>query len=777
MAQYEPIGLKSGFATNLGTDTLRADLSAVAGLTTAAPAAGDACQISGALTITPAVNTSANPVVGIYDGVSGSVVRRGVVVASFVGGLTLAAGDAVYLSNVAGRLTNVKPTTDNLHEVGVVVSAAASTIMLQIKPVVVLPATMMMFDARSSWLLQGDAPPAYPGEQQPFPSTAASLIAALGATGVILPASVLAIYLANTASPLVDSLGLGPNLVAAGGPLTGRECVGLPGTSFNSKVGCELLDDAAMSFADAGAAFMNVPAGGVRSLLMVVRFNPADIATNRRIMSKEGAVRWWLQTHTLTSIQLSAQNGGDFNMADLSPITYIDGSWICIGGVIDLATPVISLLTSLGDASSVGACPVDVVNAASFAVGVAGVATAGFQLAYLACFDVALTSAMRQSFWRSFNLNEFNTPVAYTRAGPLVAPISASRVAAYGTNQPAVGYNSNFAGTDNLLKSGTVHEDGITFEPIGSDDFYTNTFTGPSAKASVDGPSGMRDGVRVTMNGAWGAAWGNTPAAGFAIVGVSNIPWRGDINYRRATVNTTARMGLYFAGSGAGPELFTLISDAASPVDWVRGGGTCTPVNADQNTGYIVFGGALAFDDCDFGDPAVVKNRSTAPLAWRRVGTAAAAATASPVTSISNIGNARYSPAKGRMTIRFSGMPSAITGNECLLCCGTYGNAGSMAVFRATGNLTLAIYDDAGAPAVVFNTVAIVNNIEHTIIVQWDAAAGTASISEGGVVLGSYTGAAWVPEPTDVTPILVGGGNFGLSAARCFVALENISNY
>jgi hypothetical protein len=60
MAQYEPIGLKSGIATTLGTDTLRADLSGLAGLVTAATAVGDACQLSGALTIAAmpwAINT------------------------------------------------------------------------------------------------------------------------------------------------------------------------------------------------------------------------------------------------------------------------------------------------------------------------------------------------------------------------------------------------------------------------------------------------------------------------------------------------------------------------------------------------------------------------------------------------------------------------------------------------------------------------------------------------------------------------------------------------
>ncbi len=90
----------------------------------------------------------------------------------------------------------------------------------------------------SAWLLntlgtpavgttwQADTPSVYQG----FPATADELLRWLG--GGVYPAgfgiaNVLGIYLCDTATPLVDSLGLGPNLVAAGGPLTGRECVGL----------------------------------------------------------------------------------------------------------------------------------------------------------------------------------------------------------------------------------------------------------------------------------------------------------------------------------------------------------------------------------------------------------------------------------------------------------------------------------------------------------------------------------------------------------------------
>jgi hypothetical protein len=144
MAQYDPIAIKSGIPTVIGTDTLRDDRIAVAGLdtTTNSLAAGDVCQVdSTALRMRKAVNTSISPIVGVYDGISGSVVRKGIVVATFKSGVTLADGDAVYLSSTAGQLTNVKPTTDTLHEVGVVIDATNKKILLQQKSAVTLTAS------------------------------------------------------------------------------------------------------------------------------------------------------------------------------------------------------------------------------------------------------------------------------------------------------------------------------------------------------------------------------------------------------------------------------------------------------------------------------------------------------------------------------------------------------------------------------------------------------------------------------------------------------------
>jgi hypothetical protein len=139
--QYDPIAIKSGILTVLGTDTLRADRLAAAGLTITGPVSGDACQVSGALTLGKAVNTSTSPIVGIFDGETNSVVRKGVVVATMKAGVDLGNGDTVWLSSTAGALTNVKPTADMLHEVGVVVDAASSRILLQQKPVIALPPT------------------------------------------------------------------------------------------------------------------------------------------------------------------------------------------------------------------------------------------------------------------------------------------------------------------------------------------------------------------------------------------------------------------------------------------------------------------------------------------------------------------------------------------------------------------------------------------------------------------------------------------------------------
>ena len=775
MAQYDPIVIKGGFLTVLGTDTLRDDLTAKALLTTTALATGDVCQMNGDAVLAKALNTNADPCVGVYNGETSSIVQEGAVAVTLAAGVVLANGDAVYLAAQPGRVTNVKPTTDMLHELGVVLDAASATIFWQPRPVVVRAASTMMFDARSSWLLQGDTPPAQPGEQQPFPSTAAALLASLGSPGGVVAANVRGAYLCADVGNQLDTLGIGPALVPGGGPLDSREAVGLPqAASFMAKVAVELLGGS-KRYGDVGNVYADAN-GSIVTTLTVFRINPNTAATETWIVTKKvpgpGGIGWALSC-SATYLRATGIGATTTQYASIA-VDPRDGGWHYAIVSVNDTTKVVTLHSDLGSATS-AAYTGSVTNASSFHFGCAANDNFSGQIAACYVLDAALVAADGVAFWRSFSLTEFNTLVSHARIGPLIVPISASRVACYGggnIGQPAVGFNSNFvAGTDNLLKTGTVHEDGITFEPIGSDNGFGNFFSVVAVGTSVDGASGMRDGVRATMLGNWFVDYARL--IGSPIVGVSNIPWRYDADYRRATVGTTGQLGLIFTGSGAGIEYLTVLTDAATPVDWTRGGGSVTPVNADQTLVYPAYGATLAAQDCDFSEWALVKNRSTAALAWRRVGTAAAASTATPVTSITNVGNARYSPVKGTAVVRIAGFQG--TSGAFFFTFGAAGADGALTLSYNAGQMILRIWDAAAALVDAVNCGAV-NTAEHTFTVAWNSTLGTMSVSEGGVVLGSSAPGAWTPEAGDVAPLYIGCDSAGTGAARCNVALLQLVN-
>lgn len=614
----------------------------------------------------------------------------------------------------------------------------------------------------------------YPSNYQALPADADTLLRWLG--GGAYPAgwglaNVLAIYLCDTASPLVDSLGLGPNLVAAGGPLTGRECVGLgQAGSFTSKVGVEFIDNSVNRFVSGDAAFMNVAVGQIKSFLLVLRFNWNALTALTRIIGKEVAPLWTLVLNGPGSLALY---GPAYAVSAVVLVPWTDEAWHSVVGVLDCVANVTRLRTDQGDAVSapfVG----DLVNAGFLRLGQYSGNATGCQIAYLACTDLEITSAMRAAFWRHAQLW---TPFTHARLNPLIAPIAVSRVAAWAggnVGQAAVSYDASLvtAPLGNPLGSGYVCEDGATFEPIGSDDFYGNSITGgsPCVLTSVDGPSRMRDGMRVTMGAAWGAAFAWTPALGTPIVGASNVPWRLDLDYRRALVGTTARAGYYFTGSGGGPEFFTVIADAASPADWGRNGGTATPANADQTAFYVVTGAAANLDDCDFGEPAVIKNRLFANLAWRRVGTAAAAATTTPSVTVVNTNNYVYNPFRGRQELTIGDFQG--TAGATFLRFGVPGAAGALCLDYNAGQLRLRIWDAAAALAVTVNGGAV-NANRHRYAAAWDSQVGVATLSEYNsvtrewTVLGAWAG-AWTSAPGAVTPLYY-GSNGGANAARCFI--------
>jgi hypothetical protein len=625
----------------------------------------------------------------------------------------------------------------------------------------------------SSW--QADAPSVYQG----FPADADTLLRWLGAG--VYPAGfavgdVAAIYLVNTATPLVDSLGLGPNLVAANGPLTGRECVGLGQTaSFTSKVGIEFTGAVHQNFADAGVAFGNVAAGHILSFLIVFRVNPAEAdGSFDRFFEKAAATGYEFD---IDAGGISLYNFGGASGCILGGTNFRDGAWHVAVVVLDCVAPIRRLLTDLGNGAPFGAAPGAIAAAAPFCLGSTAWNPAKMQVAYFAAVNKEITSAMMAAFWRH---GQLPIPFLHARSSPMIAPITASRVAAWAAGnvgQPCLAYSASLvtATEGNGQGSGYMAEDGITFEPVGSTDFYTNTTVGAGgAKASVDGPSGMRDGVRYTMGGIWRVWAAYIPVGGVPIVGVSNIPWRSDINYRRATVNTTGRLGLYFGGSAAGVETFTLISDAATPVDWVRGGGTCTPVNADQNVVYVEFGSAALGDNCEFGELTLVKNRATSPLAWRRapLTPAAAVSTVLPAYEAVNTGNYLYNPLKGKERIivgAFAGGAGAT-----FLRFGAPGGAGSLLLdYNAGPQLRLQVWDAAAALALTILGGPL-SGARHVIDIEWDTQAplsgiggAYAAVTVDGVVVGAWL-APWTPAVAAVTP-LWWGSNGGVNAARCII--------
>lgn len=643
--------------------------------------------------------------------------------------------------------------------------------------------------------VQGDDP----GFRQPFPATAVDLITALGATGVIAPAAVAAIYLCDTATPLVDSLGLGPNLVAAGAPLTGRECVGLPDTSFTSKAGVELIENTFnQRFADAGAVFGDVAEGAVLSVLLVARYNPNSVG-NGRVIGKEGGVGagiWTFGGTPSPAINLYATNG---YIAAGVVGSWTDGAWFNAACVLDsrvLGAHVHQLYTDRGDSGWSVPYATVLTAANPFTIGAPTVAaaTSGFQLAYLAFVNAEITSAMRTTFWRARGSAGLGTPNAYGRNSQLVCPVTASRVGVFGggnTPQVAIGYNAGFLTDGNALQTGMVSEDAHTFEPIGSDNLPTNTLdAGGNTHTTVDGADGMRSGIRTVQGAAW---WLGPPGSvccyivPAALIGATNVPWLYGSHYRRATVGTTARAGITFIGDPGGREDLLMVSDAATPVDWVLVQPTVTPIGAAHTNMYPCFGAALINQDCDWSEMFIVRNRATPVLAWRRVGLVAAAATANTYLPVTNTGNRRHSPARGTLELKFAGFQGTNGAQfyNADFSIGAFGNPGAMCLDYNAGQLRLQVWDATAWPGVLAATVLCgpLGTGGYHLRISWDHAypiPGTGgayiiveqiNVGASPTVLGTWLGPGWTVPTSNVSPLGIGCDVLAGATARCLISL------
>lgn len=120
----------------------------ISGLTTAGLAAGDCGYISANNTLskTDAANINTSRMHGVNNGVAGEMIVGGLVTINFVTGLTLNAGDPVWLAVApdAGKVTNVAPITGIDAQIGVVQDQSdyaglqKSKVVIQVKTPVVL---------------------------------------------------------------------------------------------------------------------------------------------------------------------------------------------------------------------------------------------------------------------------------------------------------------------------------------------------------------------------------------------------------------------------------------------------------------------------------------------------------------------------------------------------------------------------------------------------------------------------------------------------------------
>lgn len=630
----------------------------------------------------------------------------------------------------------------------------------------------LLLDARSPNLL---------ATPQPFPTTAADLLVALGSPAGWTDANVLHIYLLNTAVPMLDQLG-GPSWGGTG--LTARECCGIPDSSFFSKYGCETtVSPSYLYFApnSGGGSWLTVNANtlGFLAVVRIPTASPSDRSFLSHFQGGAGEVGWRIQASSSSGHRLLVRTtlGGTFT-ASAGGYNAIDGAWHCVACYFNGTTRGMRIFTDVGDSAEVTwTAGTSIYNALDTAR-IGSILTTDFapaQLCYLAVFDAQPTSAMRAAFWRSILANSdlLGTDNTHTRSNPLVVPISSSRVACYAANQPAIGYDANAVAADNPLGTGLVANEAASFLGIGSNNLMGWGATNLTATAT-DGSSGMRDAVRLVDSS--GAAAGYLTSGGVSITGATNVDWRFGFQAQKVLGGgTNAVVQIYFSGDGGGPETLTVAAlEGTVPVAWTRFGGIVTPTRTAHTTVNMRLlptdGVLTSTGTVDFAEPWGIQNRSADISAWRRTATNVASNTSTPVTSYINSNNSRYSPTRGELVLRISNFES--TNGSVFLSFGTAGTAGSLVLDYSSSNLRLRLWDEYGALVDTLNCGSI-DTAKHEYTIAWNATNGTISVSENGSPLDSYSGAPWTPEHLSVTPLYIGSD--GTSAARCLVSLVSMS--
>jgi hypothetical protein len=382
-------------------------------------------------------------------------------------------------------------------------------------------------------------------------------------------------------------------------------------------------------------------------------------------------------------------------------------------------------------------------------------------------------------------------PNTYTRATPMVTPISATQTACAAAGQVSVGYTAGAvsAARGNALGTGLTCENATAFLSLNTVNMPGWGASGP-ASTVVDGASGMRDAIQCADIDGLTRYWYSSQA----VVATTATPYTFGISCKTGGVGTRAQGVAYFTGSAAGPEWLVFVDINPVPAEWTAYSGTVTPVNNDHNRVVLLCvptdGVGASIGTHRFcngwgyrGDKAVV--------AFKYTGNTGAAETMNcPVELIDNTAGQRFSPAEGTIEIELSGFAGAYSVGvpaDLFHAVPAAGDAGRL-YWRmlSVGTVEIRAYDDAGAAAWTMSTAAVPDDAYHKYRLRWKAGAPIYStggndyhaileeitaVNPEGLVL-DYAGAAnyAVPAATTVPNVYV-GSYAGVNAARCSVAL------
>jgi len=640
----------------------------------------------------------------------------------------------------------------------------------------------------------GDPPQVgYPSRYMPLPPTDAALVA-MGWPSILGAVDGDLWLCDEAAGNLVGEIN-GYQLAPQNAPLQNRDFHGLAyGGSLWAKKAVECLGNLGNErfVAAAGAGVLDVGAGVDFTISLLLRPRSLILGTQIFIRKFNAAIGWDIYATAATGQPTFRMTDAGGGTQWILPVNIYDGALHLATVSIDRDGNVSWYFDGAATVAAAAARPGDLTNNDTFTLlnySPGGFSFGGQCAWVMVNIGVAASRVGHDALW---NCMQLPRPYAYGMANPLVAPIAASRVACWAggnTPQVPVGYHANLvsAARGNALGTGYVCEDGATF--LGIQSANISTFgaggwsrNGATIFTATDGASGMRDGQRITMGGAWAVGVQSTygpsaPSPGATLAGATNVSFLMGVMAKQATVGTTLRGGMYITGDAGGPETFTLISSGSTTANFAKYIGTATPVRVAHTNAYAQLGAAVLNDNVDCCEVYLIQNRAVDVLAWRRVGEPAAAGTSTPTYQLTNTANRYYNPLRGQIRLVIGGFQ--LTDGAVFLQFGAAAAAGSLTLDYNAGQLRLRIWDATPALAATVLCGAL-DATEWRLVISYDS---TTPVRDGGnanVVVErinpgaptTWLGASWGAwtAPTAAVLALYFGSAAGANAARCYLA-------